>query len=157
LLKRDNEAIELGTYFKGRRKMGDSTNSYITKSFDEMTGKVFIKTKTFRLIEKKYDLRLNETLDFYPAIVITAEGEKHALMVFDSSFHDDGMTVISEISRIGLVSMEVERSEERDGKKVIFYSGEALGTTFLGWNWYLQSAISDAVRDCVSSWLKSKN
>lgn len=69
----------------------------------------------------------------------------------------NGMTVISEISRIGLVSMEVERSEERDGKKVIFYSGEALGTTFLGWNWYLQSAISDAVRDCVSSWLKSKN
>lgn len=52
---------------------------------------------------------------------------------------------------------EVEQSEERDGKKVIFYSGEALGTTFLGWNWYLQSAISDAIRDSVSRWLKNKS
>lgn len=69
----------------------------------------------------------------------------------------NGMTVISEISRTSLVSLEIERSEEVGGKKVIFFSGSALGTTFLGWNWYLQSAISDEVRESVASWLKTKS
>lgn len=69
----------------------------------------------------------------------------------------NGITVISEISRTGFISLEIEKSEEVRGKKVNFYSGSALGTTFLGWNWYLQSAIADAIRDSVSSWLRSKS
>lgn len=69
----------------------------------------------------------------------------------------NGMTVISEVSRIGLASLEIEKSQEVGGKRVVFYSGQALGTTFLGWNWYLQSAISDEVRDAVSIWLRGKS
>lgn len=69
--------------------MGDSQNSFITKSFDEMTGKGEINTKNFRLLEEKSFLLKTETLDLSPAIVITETGEKIAWMVFTSTFRED--------------------------------------------------------------------
>ena len=71
------------------KQKGDAVKSYITKSFDEMTGKGEINTPNFRLLEDKFFLLKTETLDLSPAVVITENGEKIAWMVFTSTFRED--------------------------------------------------------------------
>jgi hypothetical protein len=68
----------------------------------------------------------------------------------------NGSTAIREISKTGLVEMKVVDEQQLGKTTVVFYQGQALGTKFLAWNWYLQSAISEQVRDAIAHWLKSQ-
>jgi hypothetical protein len=67
----------------------------------------------------------------------------------------NGSTAIREISKTGLVEMNVIDEQQVGKTTVVFYQGQALGTKFLAWNWYLQSAISEQVRDAIAHWLES--
>lgn len=67
----------------------------------------------------------------------------------------NGATAITEISKTGLVDLSLADEVDVNGTKVLFFRGQALGTQFIAWNWYLQSAISEQVRIAISLWLKA--
>lgn len=69
----------------------------------------------------------------------------------------NGKRVISELQNLGLVSLRETDVSEIAGTKIMFYEGVSGSTRFLGWNWYLQSAIATEIRKEIFRWLKTKN